>query len=189
MIVSLFDYSGVWSQPYVDAGYEVLRVDIQNGHDVYDDRLYQLRGVHGVLASPPCTDFSRAGARWMAEKDRGGRTAVSVALVDRTLNLIGHWAPKWWALENPPGRIANLVPRLGRPHFKYQPFEFGDPRRKITYLWGDFTPPDKGPFVEAGPAQSPGGWYNKVGGASLATKNYRSITCEPFAWAFFRANP
>ena len=34
IILSLFDYTGNWSQPYVDAGYEVARLDKQNGDDV-----------------------------------------------------------------------------------------------------------------------------------------------------------
>ena len=58
-ILSLFDYSGSWSQPYVDAGYEVVRVDLKStGQDVRlitRDRLPG--GVVGVMAAPPCTDF------------------------------------------------------------------------------------------------------------------------------------
>ena len=189
MIVSLFDYSGVWSAPYRESGYRVVQVDIQLGRDVYDPRLNTLWPVHGVLAAPPCTDFARAGARWFSEKDSDGRTAESVRLVRRTLDLITRWRPFWWALENPPGRIQNLIPELGRPRFQFHPFEFGDPRRKLTYLWGDFTPPVKGQVVHAGPALAPGGWYNKVGGKSLATQNFRAQTCEPFARAFYRANP
>lgn len=30
-ILSLCDYSGSWSQPYRDAGYEVIQVDLQWG--------------------------------------------------------------------------------------------------------------------------------------------------------------
>ena len=33
IILSLCDYSGVWSQPYADAGYRVVKVDIQHGSD------------------------------------------------------------------------------------------------------------------------------------------------------------
>ena len=48
-VLSLCDASGVWSQPYVDAGYDVRRVDLENGADV---RLFQALPypVRGVLA-------------------------------------------------------------------------------------------------------------------------------------------
>ena len=52
-IISLCDFSGAWSQPYVDAGeYEVIRVDLQrDGRDVR--LLERMDGVHGILAAPP----------------------------------------------------------------------------------------------------------------------------------------
>src|SRR5690242_7119936 len=63
LILSLYDYSGVWSQPYVDDGYDVIRVDLKHGEDV---RLMELPKcpVHGILAAPPCTVFANSGARW-----------------------------------------------------------------------------------------------------------------------------
>lgn len=51
VILSLCDLAGTWSQPYVDAGYDVRRVDLQAGVDV---RLLCHQGpVHGILAAPP----------------------------------------------------------------------------------------------------------------------------------------
>lgn len=51
-ILSLCDHSGNWSQPYADAGYEVIRVDLQlAGKDI---RLLEKGAdVHGILAAPP----------------------------------------------------------------------------------------------------------------------------------------
>jgi hypothetical protein len=56
-ILSLCDYSGAWSQPYVDAGYDVVRVDIKRGQDI---RLFEALPfpVRGVLAAPPCNAFT-----------------------------------------------------------------------------------------------------------------------------------
>jgi hypothetical protein len=194
MIVSLFDYTGIWCQPYRDAGYEVVQVDIQHGRDVYDPRLNTLWPVHGVLAAPPCTDFANSGARWFREKDEDGRTATSVRLVYRTLDLIRRWHPQWWCLENPPGRIHRLVPELGQPSYKFSPNEFGEPWSKPTWLWGEFNGPEKREDAYLPPSllvapTAKGGWYNEVGGKSLATKNYRSRTSTAFALQFFKANP
>ncbi len=44
-ILSLFDYSGNWSKPYEDAGYNVIRVDKKRGLDV---RLVQYMGSRGA---------------------------------------------------------------------------------------------------------------------------------------------
>ena len=55
-ILSLCDFTGNWSQPYVDAGYDVVRVDLQHGGDV---RLMEKGDapVHGILAAPPLHMF------------------------------------------------------------------------------------------------------------------------------------
>ncbi len=51
-VLSLCDYSGVWSQPYADTGYNVIRVDLQTSEQ--DVRLVEFPGpVHGILAAHP----------------------------------------------------------------------------------------------------------------------------------------
>ena len=50
-IISLCDYSGSWSAPYEQAGYEVKRIDLQNGGG--DVRLLMReKDVHVILAIP-----------------------------------------------------------------------------------------------------------------------------------------
>lgn len=103
-ILSLCDYSGAWSQPYVDAGYEVVRIDLQNnGQDV---RLLQREdNVHGILAAPPCTCFASSGARW-ERSDADMIEALSV--VDACIRIAWACKPKWWVLENPVGKLVNF---------------------------------------------------------------------------------
>lgn len=36
VILSLFDYSGSWSKPYRDAGYDVVQVDLKLGDDIFE---------------------------------------------------------------------------------------------------------------------------------------------------------
>lgn len=191
MILSLFDYTGVWSAPYRTAGYDVLQVDIQHGSDVFDPALDQLVHVEGILAAPPCTEFAVSGARWFEAKDRDGRTAEACRLVRRTLDLIKLHQPEWWGLENPVSRINTLFPELGKARFTYDPCDYGLPWTKRTQVWGRFTVPDKGPVVKAegNRAGQPNAWYSSVGGSSLATKNFRSACVPGFADAWFVANP
>ncbi len=176
-VLSLCDYSGVWSQPYEDAGYQVVRVDIARGQDV---RLLPFPGeVHGILAAPPCTHFSRAGARlWEAKGDAALLEGLSV--VDACLRLVVVCRPSWWVMENPIGRLQDYI---GQPVFKFDPCDFGDPWTKRTWLWGHFAPP----VAVLAPA---GAVAATQGDRTTATSGRgRSTTPAGFARAFYEANP
>jgi hypothetical protein len=114
-ILSLCDFTGNWSETYREAGYEVVRIDLQHGQDV---RLLKFPGrVHGILAAPPCTHFSRAGASHWKNK---GEDAIleGLAIVDACLRLITVCQPDWWALENPIGRLKDYI---GPPPVEVRP--------------------------------------------------------------------
>lgn len=68
-ILSLCDYTGNWSQPYTDAGYDVVRVDLQHGGDV---RLLEKdqKPVHGILAAPPLHMFCVIRSALAAQRGR-----------------------------------------------------------------------------------------------------------------------
>src|ERR1700689_3618039 len=161
LIVSLFDYTGIWSQPYIDAGYDVLQIDIQHGTNIYDVLIP--KNIHGLIIQPPCTDFANSGARWFWEKDADGRTDISVGLVYQALQWKRIGEPKWWVLENPAGRIHKLIPELGNPVAKFSPHQYGEQYRKTTWLWGSFTMPKMttphAPVLDAVPGQ-PDAWYS-----------------------------
>jgi hypothetical protein len=181
-ILSLCDYSGIWSGPYAEAGYEVVRVDLQHGRDV---RLMEFPGrVHGILAAPPCTAFSKAGAWMWAEKDADGRTLEGLSVVDACLRLVVMCRPEWWALENPAGRLKRW---LGPASWSFQPCDFGDGWTKRTYLWGNFTPPAP-LYCPAAVAVAPTRGDITTRMSSKAT-NARSETPPGFATAFYQANP
>lgn len=184
IILDLCGGSGSWSAPYKDAGYDVRVIDPKA--DSGDVRLFEFPGpVHGILAAPPCTDFSGSGAQYWAEKNEDGRTLASLSVVDACLRIVTVCNPTWWALENPVGRLRRW---LGPPAFSFNPCDFGDPYTKRTLLWGRFNPPTKTP-VPPVRACSQGSWIQKLGGKSERTKELRSITPPGFARAFFEANP
>src|SRR4051794_30147222 len=93
LILSLCDHTGNWSRPYVEAGYDVIRIDLQDGQDV---RLmpYANQPVHGILAAPPCDHFALSGARWWAAK---GEQAIldGLAIVDACLRAVAIHRPQW----------------------------------------------------------------------------------------------
>lgn len=176
-ILDLCAGTGQWSQPYVDAGYHVVRLDMENGDDVRLMRADSVGSVHGILAAPPCTEFAGSGARWWLGK---GESAVleGLSVVDACLRLVRVFAPQWWALENPVGRLVHY---LGEPRMSFNPCDFGDPYTKKTLLWGEFTRPCRHP-VEP----TLGSLMHRM---SSTWKRQRSATSPAFARAFFEANP
>lgn len=181
IILDLCGGTGSWSKPYKEAGYDVRVITWPE----YDVRKYEPpANVYGILAAPPCTDFSVSGAQYWKQKDRDGRTVDSMSIAMACLMIIAKSQPKFWALENPIGRLAGWV---GKYNMTFNPCDYGDPYTKKTCLWGHFTKPAKNP-VEPIRYTKQGSWLQKLGGKSERTKELRSITPPGFARAFFMAN-
>jgi hypothetical protein len=177
-VLSLCDFTGNWSRPYRDAGYDVRQVDLKHGEDV---RLFCALPypVRGVLAAPPCTEFASSGARWW--EDKGEKALLdALALVDACCRIIMIHRPQWWVIENPVGRLKHW---LGEPVMAFDPADYGDPYTKRTLLWGRFNAPHKAPV----PATE--GSKMHLMSPSPDRQAKRSETPMGFARAFFEANP
>lgn len=189
-LLSLFDFSGAWSAPYREAGWNVVQVGKKNGHDIMTFDYKTHEHFNGILAAPPCTDFSNSGAQYWPAKDADGRTAHSVMLVRKALEIVEYFSPDFWALENPLGRIEQCVPELGKPSYWFHPSDYGERYTKRTYLWGRFTPPM--PLFTGGAIGTPvpvnENFIMKLGGKSERTKELRSVTPAGFSKAFYIAN-
>lgn len=195
VILSLFDYSGRWSSPYKEAGYDVYQVDIKLGLDVLslEPEALPFDNVYGILAAPPCTDFAGSGAQYWKAKDADGRTEESLKLVDKVLSLVDYYKPAFWVIENPVGRLPALRPALGRPWY-FHPHEFAgwlpleeqerECYTKRTGLWGVFNRPER----KVLPVSPGGSWIMRLGGKSERTKELRSMTPLGFSKAFFEVN-
>lgn len=188
-ILSLCDITGEWPKPYREAGYNVIQVDLKSGGDV---RLMDYPGqVHGILAAPPCTHLAVSGARWWADK---GEAALleALAVADACLRMVALCRPKWWALENPVGRLSKFY---GPPAFTFDPYEFGtlsdepEAYTKRTCLWGEFTPPMPAFVGELTAVEPVEGSKMHLLPPSPERAALRSVTPSGFARAFFRCNP
>jgi hypothetical protein len=191
-ILSLCDHSGTWSDPYRKAGYSVIQIDLKHGQDV---RLMTLPefSIHGILAAPPCTCFCRAGNRW---KRTDSDMIEALSIIDACLRLVTFCHPRWWALENPIGKLRQY---LGKPAFYFDPCDFGDygeAYTKRTCLWGDFTRPEPRNRLE--PIKPKPGHHSQdaflLSQGNILGKNerksaVRSVTPRGFAQAFFEVNP
>lgn len=137
-LLSLFDYSGEWSRPYYENGWNVFQWDIKldeyldvNRIETAEQALEEFEDINGILAAVPCTEFTVAGAQYWNMKDADGRTAAACQLVYQTLKLVNLFTPTdpdydevfFWSLENPVGRLSKLIPEVGLPWY-FNPHEF-----------------------------------------------------------------
>lgn len=187
LILDLCGGTGSWSEPYRRAGYDVQIIDpLRNiTVEVFLEQLKASSGMraHGVLAAPPCTEFSSAGARHWASKDPQLLDSA-IATVRACYEIVQLLRPEWWALENPVGRVKKACPFLDEPLLTFHPCEYGDPWRKQTWLFGKFTPPPKTHSCDSIDRSRIHSMSDQPGRATL-----RSITPPHFAEAFFRSNP
>lgn len=132
-VISLFDHSCAWSAPYWSAGHDVYPFDLDNEEapvDVnelcaewfFEDNDFGI--VDGILAAPPCTDFTVSGAQYWKAKDTDGSTEASVELALQVLRAVDLFQPDFWALENPVGRIHKLIPELGKARLIFDPCDY-----------------------------------------------------------------
>ena len=212
IVFSLFDLSGAWSQPWKDAGYQVIQVDIQEGVDVEDMFNWQYwrnqvgeNDVYAVIAAPPCTYCTSANNRNWAKADQDGSTFETQVVTGNALRLIEYAKPVVWAMENPVNSRLGLtikgnevsagsggaagamrnVTGLPAPVLNFNRRMFGDPGAKPTSLWGLMNPDMPTARIESAASE---GDLNQVGGRTLEAMNLRSVTPEGFAYAFFMAN-
>jgi hypothetical protein len=208
MMISLFDFTGVMGRPWIEAGYKVLRIDLQNkpglhesqegwtyGGDVYD--FFEIwegldlprEEVRFLAAFPPCTDLTAAGARWW--KAKAAKDPLfqekALALVSWS-RLIADFFGCPYLIENPQGRISKM---WRKPDHVFNPWMFTgyapeDNYNKRTHLWcgNGFTMPE--PFQDStlGPPAEviTSAWSGKD------RKNQRSKTPRGFARAVYTYN-
>ena len=116
-------------------GWEVTSLDVEGEPTIkcdimdWDYRSLPPEHFDAVWASPVCTEFSKALTRRPRRLEEGDR------LVRKTLEIIEHFKPRFWGLENPQTGLLKT-----RPYMKGQPFadvcycHYGYPYRKRTRL-------------------------------------------------------
>jgi len=174
VILDLCGGTGAWSRPHVKAGYDVRNITLPD----YDVRTYEPPdNVYGILAAPPCNEFSLAKGNQPRDFKKG------MEIVKACLQIIWQSHPLvFWCLENPRGFLRQF---LGKPPLTIRYWEFGDGLDKPTDLWGYFNFPKK-------KYSQPAGLLKKVrslpGGTDEERQLARAITSPGFAQAFFEAN-
>lgn len=195
IILDLCGGTGSWSKPYKDAGYDVQVItlpdsDVTKFAFTGDGFLtffntkkdIKVSDIYGILAAPPCTEFSKAKTTSPRNFDKGLETIE--ACIKIVWEVQKHTVLKFWALENPEGLLSRF---LGNPPYRFEQWWFGNDRCKPTHLWGRFKEPkrkffEKSMFYEKAAHNKNSDWYSKSSAAE------RAITPAGFAKAFMEAN-
>jgi hypothetical protein len=206
IILDLCGGTGAWSRPYKETGYDVRLITLPDN----DVRTYEPpENVYGILAAPPCTEFS-------SEKNGHGNRNIDgameiVSACERIIRLcVKRGSLKFWALENPVARSSPfpLAKFLGRPSYKFEQWQFGEKTKKATYIWGFFNGPAPSTIIAPTEFETTMGskvsgnmhykhprcpdwckeYIKSIKGSTARRAALRAITPAGFAEAFFKAN-
>lgn len=201
VVVSLCDRTGNMVQPWLEAGYEAITVDLQEApariigrhHFVADVRTWRYPLHFGkpaaIFAFPPCTHLAVSGARWFKEK--GLSALISGLEIVNACREICEQSGVPYMIENPVGTLATY---WREPDFNFDPCDYGDPYTKKTCLWigGGFVMPPK---VSAGDMFAEATMVEPTEGSMIHRMppsddrgDLRSVTPMGFARAVFDAN-
>lgn len=136
------EFSGRVRDAFLQLGHEAVSCDLRPSthgpHIVGDARDVVTWGWDLIVAHPPCTYLSNAGARWMkpenVERWRAMEDAADffLAMLNAPAGAVCVENPK------PHGWARELI---GRPTQYIEPHEFGDLETKKTGLWLRGLPP------------------------------------------------
>lgn len=185
VILDLCGGTGSWAAPYKEAGYDVRLISLPQDVRLYSKPEDQ---IHGILAAPPCTEFSFA-KHYHGKGNYSHNFLEGLSISDACLRLVVLCRPVWWAMENPRGYMRRFY---GPPVVSFDPWQYGDPYQKKTDLWGSFTVPNPSVLVR------PDGLMKfsllksrdirpEVFGKYTRTER-RAMTPDGFAKAFFEVN-
>jgi len=176
VILDLYAGSGAWSKDYVKAGYDVRLITLPD----FDVRTYEPPlNVYGILAAPPCKEFSCAKGSLPRDFFTAMELVEAAERIIRICRMSG--TLQFWCLENPVGLLRQF---LGKPPLTIHYWWYGGDRDKPTDLWGYFNFPKRRYWQPAGLLLNMRNLSNWDGKA----KEKRAATPAGFAQAFFEAN-
>ena len=127
------EYSGRVRDAFIARGHDATSCDIlptETGGPHYQGDIFDIIDDDWdmILAFPPCTHLSGAGAPSWKQKQADGRQEAAIDFVMKIYNN----PCRRIAIENPTGKL-NTAWR--KPDQIINPFQFGEPFKKRTCLW------------------------------------------------------
>ena len=129
------------------------------GMNVFSSDLIEFEGIHYpvsildfdvtkvpfqpdiIWSSPPCTSFSVAsiGHHWTGGKGayipKTDGARLGLKLVEKTIEIINHFQPTYWFIENPRGVLRKMEIMKGLKRNTVTYCQYGDERMKPTDIW------------------------------------------------------
>lgn len=141
-LLELFCGTKSVSKVFHGGGWDILTLDFdpQFNPDICGDILdFNTKEKFDVVwASPPCTCFSVAsiGSSWCGNyHPKKVGTALGMAYVLKTLEIINKVKPKYYFIENPRGVMRKMGFMEGLPRKTVTYCQYGDTRMKPTDIW------------------------------------------------------
>lgn len=109
-ILDLFCGLGGWAETFIKHGHEVTGYDVENFKEEYPGQFIQADltmitppgQFELVVASPPCTEFSKASfpKTWASVREHPPDILTGLLLFERAKEIISTKEPKYWVIEN-----------------------------------------------------------------------------------------
>ena len=136
--LDLFSGTGSFGSVAKELGYDVISLDKDMPADIqcnimdWDYKVYPPKNFEVISASPPCTEYSIA--KTTAVRDIEGANKI----VQRTLDILEYFEPKYWIIENPQtGLLKDQLMMWGLPFKDIDYCKYGMPYRKRTRIWNN----------------------------------------------------
>ncbi len=162
------EFSGIVRDAFIAKGHDAISCDLlpterPGAHYQGDVRDILGNGFDLMIAHPPCTYLSNAGARFMYPKGILNQEGLDIALKAKEFFMeLYNTDIKQICIENPiPTKIIGL-PKYSQ---KIEPYYFGDMVQKKTCLWLKNLPllTYKKPNYKPESTKLAGNWFNKGG--------------------------
>ena len=162
------EYSGIVRDAFAAKGHDAWSCDIlateSPGNHYQGDVLEYLdKGWDLMIAHPPCTYISNAGARFLYPKGKLNKDRYKLGLKAKEFFMTLYNAPiNKICVENP---ISSRIFALPKYTQTIQPYEYGHPVQKKTCLWLknliELKPTNI--IYKRQSTKIPGNWFNKGG--------------------------
>ena len=162
------EYSGIVRNAFTAKGHDAWSCDIlptesPGNHYQGDVLKYLDKGWDLMIAHPPCTYLSNAGARFLYPKGKLNEDRYKLGLKAKKFFMALYNAPiNKICVENP---ISSRIFALPKYTQTIQPYEYGHPVQKKTCLWLKNLPELKPTNIiyKRQSTKIPGNWFNKGG--------------------------
>ena len=162
------EYSGIVRDAFAAKGHNAWTCDIlpteSPGNHYQGDVLEHLDKCWDLMiAHPPCTYLSNAGARYLYPKGKLNEDRYKLGLKAKEFFMALYNAPiNKICVENP---ISSRIFALPKYTQTIQPYEYGHPVQKKTCLWLKNLPELKPTNIiyKRQSTKIPGNWFNKGG--------------------------